>query len=306
MTAPALFPGQVVGGNYAVQSALSQPGLSVTYQALTAPSREVAIKLFNPALRTQQDALALLERCRLGTNALPGNWVLHIGDSGFDPATGAPFQVTELSAHPSLLELVRLCPLSPIEASTLLRKLATVLDAAHGNGFAHLSLKPSNVFVGPTPAFDVRLADFGVSAARRLIAGGEVPAGDAPWIAPEQVQAPGGDCSDVFSAALVMFFALTGRSYWRSCQALVDIPAWKQELRGLRYAASVRSSDWGVELPASLNEVFSRALAVEVGARFASVGEFAAAFEHAVRGAAAPRPALAAPLGSGAPPPRWG
>ena len=66
VTAPALFPGQVVGGNYAVQSALSQPGLSVTYQALTAPSREVAIKLFDPALRTQQDALALLERCRLG------------------------------------------------------------------------------------------------------------------------------------------------------------------------------------------------------------------------------------------------
>ena len=224
---------------------------------------------------------------------------MHIGDSGFDPATGAPFQVTELSAYPSLLELVRLCPLSPIEASTLLRKLATVLDTAHSSGFANLSLKPTKR-VGGVPRSTCDLLTLGCSVCC-LIAGGEVPPGTRRGSRPNRCKRPG-RLPDASSAALATFFA-TGRSYRRSCQALVDMPAWKQELCGCVTRCLVRASDRGSSSE-QRSMRSSRALAVEVGARFSSVGESATAFEHAVRGAAGlaqhmPRLSSGAPPGDG-------
>jgi hypothetical protein len=294
VTAPQAAPGQVVGAQYAVQGLLRHHGLSATYHALTAPHREVAIKVFDPELREFPEATHFLEQTIALTNALPANLALHVTDHGFDPEVGAPFTVTELSFQPSLAQLVQLCPLSSHEAAALLSQIALALGAAHGEGLAHLSLKPSNLFVGPTPTFETKLADFGASKVRRALSF-EVPPVDVPWISPEQFDGEGGPSSDLFSAALVLFFALTGRSYWQSCQSKIDLKAWKSEIRAPRTAASARAAEFGITLGSDVDHVFERGLAVDPGARFRSLAEFASAFETAV-GATAPVPRADSPL----------
>jgi hypothetical protein len=292
-----------VGARYAVEGLLRHQGLSATYHARTAPHREVAIKLFDPELRVHSEAARFIEQTVTLTNGLPDHLVLHVTDHGFDPEVGAPFTVTELSAVPSLVQLVQRGPLSATEASTLLTRITEGLHAAHAQGLFHLSLKPGNLFVGPAPGFETKVADFGASKLRRFLSS-EVPAVDVPWIAPEQIDEEGGARSDQFSAALVIFFALTGRSYWRSCQGKIDMLAWKGEIRAPRTAASARAAELGIELGTDLDRIFERGLAFDPSARYRTMAEFAAAFETAIGALPPPprvEPVLAVPEAAGAP-----
>jgi hypothetical protein len=151
----------------------------------------------------------------------------------------------------------------------------------------HHALKPGNLFVGPAPSFEVRIADFGANLTR-----GATPTGDhgsdwLPWMAPEQLASGQrvGPAADVFSAALVTFFALTGKSYWRCRQtAEFDVAALRKEMSAARAPAWVRASELSVQLDPTLDGVFARALARSPGERFANVGQFADAFEGALDG----------------------
>src|SRR5260370_9229159 len=104
----------------------------------------------------------------------------------------------------------------PEAVHALLLSMGRVLDAAHAMHGAHLGLKATNVFVGAAPD-DVRIVDFGIAHARAAKSTSEGRALAAPWIAPEQRSAENdaGPAADVFSSALVAFFALTGHSLAR-------------------------------------------------------------------------------------------
>ncbi|HEY3593082.1 MAG TPA: hypothetical protein VGL13_04390 [Polyangiaceae bacterium] len=275
---------------------LAHNGLSASYRAEDADA--VALKVFDPELRVHPDATLLLEQTLSLTNALPPHLALHSIDHGFDPEVGAPFTVSAWSTKPSLTELTRRGPLSALDASTLLTQMARALRAAHARGLSHLSLKPNNVFVGEAPFFEATISDFAASKLRRMLSQ-EVPAVDVPWIAPEQVDDEGGPRADQFSAALVVFFAMTGRSYWKSCQSDVDVDGWRRELRAERAPVSARAAELGVPVGTELDRVFERGLAVDPAARFRSIEEFAAAFETAVGAAPPPshiEPVLSPPL----------
>src|SRR5262249_39654768 len=157
---------------------------------------------------------------------------------------------------------VELCPMSLSEVVLLLAGLGRALERARAYGLTHGALKPTNVFVGPAPAYVVRVTDFGASLVRAALANPDANARASRWLAPEQADGGGaaGAHTDVFSAALVAFFAATGRSLWRAPAA--DLQAWKSELHGARASVSARAADHGVTLPIALDAVFARALAV--------------------------------------------
>jgi hypothetical protein len=145
----------------------------------------------------------------------------------------------------------------------------------------HHALKPTNVFVSPPQGFAVRVADFGAGLPRSVVPTQEGYSLSAPWMAPEQLQgnAPPGPAADVFAAGLVTFFALTGRSYWRSCQGgAPDLAGWQREIMSPRMPASARAAELGIPLHPMLDSVLGRALAPDPAERFRSVGEFASAF----------------------------
>jgi serine/threonine protein kinase len=294
VTAPQLAPGQSIAGKYTIRAPLGYGGATATYAA-QGPGREVVVKLFSQQITARGDVLGGLKRATAATNALPADATAHVLESAFDPQTGAPYIVTELIALPSLLaQVVQSGPLPAAEVIALLQGIARAVDPVHAQGIVHGALKPRNVFVGPAPGRSVRVIDFGVAAARAALPTNEGWSVAAPWMAPEQAQGGvAGPPADVFSAALVAFFAATGKSYWRACQTTtLDLAAWQQEIAAPRVPPSARAAELGASLPGSFDVALGRALAPSPGERFASLGELASALAQG----AAPRMAMTMPL----------
>jgi serine/threonine protein kinase len=288
VTAPRLAPGQVVAGKYSIRAMLGYGGATATYAAVLAPGRDVVVKLFSPQLAQRSDVLGALQQVAAVTNGL-GDSTIPILESGFDPQTSAPFMVTDLAAIPSLAQAVERGPLPPAEVVLLLRGIARAVDGAHAQRLAHGALKANNVFVGDAPLRPVRVVDFGVGVARAAVPSNEGFAIAAPWMAPEQMQgAPGGAPADIFSAALVAFFAATGRSYWRSCQgASPDLAALQQEMSAARVPPSTRAREAGATITPAFDGALVRALSLNPAERFTSIAELADTLAKA--GGAAPK-----------------
>jgi hypothetical protein len=284
VTAPNLSPGSQIAGKYTVRAMLGYSGASATYHAVSTQGYEVAVKLFSPAVAQRPDIMQMIERIYAETNAL-ADLAVPIIDAGYDPQTGAPFGVTQVVSTPSIAQLAARRPLSGGEVSAILKSLARPLDSAHVRGVMHHAIKPTNVFVDPANNNAAKLMDFGANIPQSVVPTHEGYAMSAPWMAPEQVtgQVPAGAAADVFAVALVAFYALTGQSYWRSCQGQTpNIQAWQQEIMSVRTPASARAGELGLRVNPSLDGVFARALAHEPNERFRSVGEFAATFESAI------------------------
>ena len=279
MTAPHLGPGHTVAGSYTVRTMLGFTGESATYHAVSGAGREVVIKLYDPALGQRGDVMGELERVRGQVAALPPGGVVPVIDGGYDVGTGAPFEVTEYLSIPSIASLLSQQPLAVEVVAQVMNGLSQILDQGQSQQLSHLALKPTNIFVGPAPSYQVRVTDFAASVVRRASPTHEAYVHSAPWWAPEQLQPAAvlGPPADVFSVALVAFYALTGRSYWLSCQQHPpDLAAWQTEVMGQRVPVSHRARELGAVINPILDDVFARSLSVNQPDRPRSVSELAA------------------------------
>jgi len=283
VTAPQLSPGYVIAGKYSVQALLGFGGSSATYRVVDATGNAFAVRMYAPAIAQRPEVMAMIEQIYSATNGLTPDGVFPVLDAGYDPQTAAPYTATEYSAAPSLAQMVSQRPLAPHEVAQIAQNLARVLEGAHTRQLMHHALKPSNVFVAPQ-GYAVRVMDFGAGLARSYEQTNEGYAIAAPWVAPEQMQgsAPAGAPADVFAMGLLLFYALTGRPYWRSCQGpQPDFGGWQQELVGARAPASQRAIEVGAQISPVLDGVFARALAADPNERFRQVSDLAAAFAAA-------------------------
>ena len=295
MTAPRLNAGGTIAGKYSVRRILGDGGSVITYHCANAQGQEFAVKLYDPAVAGHASVMKALEQAYAATNALPQNSASPIIDAGYDQPTVAPYSATEMLRLPSLGAQQR--RFSPEEVVGLLKGLARSLDLAHLRQVVHGALKPTNVFLGPN-ANPVIVTDFAANLPKAAIPTQEGYSLSAPWIAPEQAQSGALTAAvDVFSSALVAFFALTGRSYWRSCQGpTLDLAGWQQELGSARAPASSRATEMGVPLSPSMDAVFWKALSVDPKDRYRSLGEFANVLEEGMRQQVGSAATMALPL----------
>ena len=290
MTAPHLGPGHCVAGNYTVRAILGFTGESATYHAVSGAGQEVVIKLYDPALGQRADVMGELERVRGQIAALPPGGVVPVVDAGYDVGTGAPFEVTEYLQIPSIASLLSQRLLAVDVVAQVMNGLSQILDQGQAHQLSHHALKPTNIFVGP--GHQVRVTDFAASVVRRASPTHEAYVHSAPWWAPEQLQPAAvlGPAADVFSAALVAFHALTGRSYWLSCQQHPpDLAAWQAEVMGQRPPISHRARELGAVINPIVDDVFARALSVNQADRPRSVSELAAVLAGHGGGASRPQ-----------------
>jgi eukaryotic-like serine/threonine-protein kinase len=286
VSAPEFATGDVVDGKYTIQALLHHGGALATYRAVTGLNQHVALKFYDARLESFPDVVNALARCETPINELPGDLVVHIVDGGKDPRTGALYTATEFDPDSSLAELVEWSPLAASEMITFVQNLGRVLDAVHAHGIAHLSLKPTNLFVGSGPTYNVRVVDFATSLVRCALLSRQVCGASTQWLAPEQINhaGNGGPAADVFASALIAFYALTGRSYWRSVQSdSLDDAALQREMAGRRALVSQRARELSVSLDSALDPVFKRALAISPEDRFRTVGLFAEALAMAIQ-----------------------
>ncbi len=168
--------------------------------------QEVAVKLGRDARASTRLAL---EAELLGAVTHPN--VVRLLDRG-RTEDGVPFYTMELLAGETLeARVARAGPLGEDEARGVGRDLCRALGAMHAAGIVHRDVKPANVVLATRDgALHATLVDFGVAA--RAGERSTVAVGSPRFMAPEQRAGAIDPRADVFSAAAVVVYALTGRS----------------------------------------------------------------------------------------------
>lgn len=175
-------------------------------------------------------------------------------------------------------------PLGLEEGIAIGLRLAKAAAALHRAGVVHRDIKPDNVLL--ERGGGLRLLDFGIARIKKLEEGppGEVP-GTPSYMAPELFAGASGDeRSDIFALGVTLYRAFSGAFPYG------EIEPFSRPRFG-RPAPLARHRP---DLPAWLDEVLTKAVAVDPAARFADMLEFAFALDSGPR--TGPDPAHRRPL----------
>ena len=168
----------------------------------------------------------LLAEARV-TSRIVSEHIVQVIDAGVDRTSGDVFVVMELLRGMTLDERVmQQGALPPEEIAEYMRQIAIGLDRAHGhvdrNGrptpIVHRDLKPSNLFI--TARDDgqplLKILDFGAAKvlSQTTKASGLIR-GTPQFMASEQALGePCTTATDIWALGLIVFYLLTGQSYW--------------------------------------------------------------------------------------------
>lgn len=201
---------------------------------------------------------------------------------------GRPFVLMELYQGRTLGAIVRQDgPLSIARATDIVDQVLAALDAVHAAGIVHRDLTPENVFVETNSAGHDRvvLLDFGFAHEPGVDTGDGVThesrgalVGTIGFMSPEQIMRSRAITtrSDLFVAAVLLFFALSGQLPFRGSEEMdVAVALMRHSPVPLRV---VRRN-----VPRALEGLLGRALAKHPDARFATAAEMRVALAHAAR-----------------------
>jgi len=264
---------RVLAKRYRLDRRLGRGGMGTVYEAADLElGRRVAVKVIREEL---VGSPAAADRFRLEARAAAGFShpnVVVVHDFGVVRDTRA-FLVMELLRGSSLREVLRREGyFPPGRTVAILRDLGAAVDAAHARHLVHRDLKPENVFLaGDGPAGQVKLLDFGLAkfmagneemtaTAARATATGQI-VGTVHYMGPEQLRgsAAGTEC-DLWAIAVMAYEMLAGALPFEGPTA-ADYQS--RVLSGRFTPIQSRLP----EAPASLQEFFARAFALDPARR---------------------------------------
>ena len=197
-------------GRFELRGELGRGAQSIVYLGFDPQlQREIAIKTLHFAHPDPIQNRALLDEARtVGKMRHPS--IVPIFEAG--EQDGDLYLVFEYVPGKNLAEFLRQSDaLPPIKAVSILRPILDAVAYAHAQGIIHRDLKPSNILLDDdgTP----RVMDFGI--ATRVNCSSEAAdriTGTPAYMAPEYIlRREISECSDVFSAGLILFEMLTGQ-----------------------------------------------------------------------------------------------
>jgi serine/threonine protein kinase len=209
---------------------IGKGAMGVVYAAMDEHlGRRVAVKLMLADFEEEPELRERFYREARITGQLAHRNIVTLFDLGEDK--GRPFIVMELLDGLPLSDYLGTAAASSMDVKMdLMMQLCDGLQNAHQAGVIHRDVKPSNMFVLKDGT--LKVLDFGVArlAASSLTASGML-LGTPEYMAPEQARGQKMDArSDVFSAAGVSYFMLTGRPPFGSrdlrkvLQAIINDP----------------------------------------------------------------------------------
>jgi YVTN family beta-propeller protein len=260
---------------YRLRSVLGRGGMSVVYQAENPRLGSViALKVLAPQLATDDIFRArFLEESRIAASLNHPN-VIPIYDMG--SCDGLLYIAMRFVSGTDLRQVIKKRGrVIPSQAVFLLGQAARALDAAHRQGLVHRDVKPGNLLIergdDDGDPDHVYLADFGITkhamSRSGLTSTGQF-LGTIDYVAPEQIQGLSVlGLADQYSLGCVLYECLTGR-----------VPFEKDLDAAIIFAHVTENPTmptvYRPELPAAVDEVFSRVLAKEPGERYGSCREF--------------------------------
>ncbi|MCC7001411.1 MAG: protein kinase [Gemmatimonadaceae bacterium] len=277
--------GSIVAERYHILKKLGEGGMGTVYLAEHVKmGRKSALKVMNPGMNTDPDAIARFNREASNASRLSHPNICGIYDFGETP-DGLIYLAMEFIEGQALTALIEKGgALQPARAASIIHQTADALQIAHDAGIVHRDLKPDNIMIAKTRDGSdlVKVVDFGIakassSDAQKVTKTGLV-VGTPEYMSPEQLAGDKLDGrSDTYSLALVAFNCLTGKLPFPAetvqesmIMRLTDRP---------RYLAEVRPDiDWPAELQATLDT----ALARDAAERYMSAAQFGREFAAAI------------------------
>ncbi len=269
--------GSVVHEKFHVIKKLGEGGMGAVYLAEHVKmGRKVALKVMNPGMHQDPDAIARFNREAKNASQLNHPNVCGIYDFGETPE-GLIYLAMEFIEGSSLTSVIEKSGgLTAARAANIIHQAADALQVAHDYGIVHRDLKPDNIMIARARDGSdmVKVVDFGIakassSDAQKVTKTGLV-VGTPEYMSPEQLAGDKLDGrSDIYSLGLVAFNCLTGKLPFPSNSAqeamimrLTDQPKTLAEMRP------------EVAWPAELQAVMDRALARDANERYQSAAEF--------------------------------
>jgi serine/threonine-protein kinase len=279
-------PQQILSGKYRLERELGRGGMGSVWLAEHLTLRSpVAIKLIDPGIAENPEALARFLREAQAAASLRSPHVVQILDHGVD--NGVPFIVMELLEGESLASrLERVHRLSPAETARILTQVARAVTRAHEAGIVHRDLKPDNIFLVRNDEEEVaKVLDFGVAKASSHGMGAATGAtrtgsvlGTPYYMSPEQAEGAKSidGRSDLWALGVIAWECLLGAR-----------PFEAETLGGLLLAICARDipspSSVGT-VPPGFDAWFARACSRNVAYRFSSAKELAAELRQVCSG----------------------
>ena len=220
---PGTLPKSI--GRYRITERIGRGAMGVVYAAVDGQlDRRVAVKLMLADFDQEPDMRERFYREARITGQLAHRNIVTVFDLGEE--RNRPFIVMELLDGLPLAEHLQAGGSPSIDDKIdLMMQVCEGLQNAHRCGVIHRDLKPSNLFVQKDGS--VKILDFGVArlTASNLTASGFL-VGTPEYMSPEQPQGRPVDArSDVYSAASVFYFVVTGRSPFGSRDLLKMLDA---------------------------------------------------------------------------------
>ncbi len=293
-------------GTCAIQRLIGRGGMGAVYLAQQArPRREVAIKVFMPALlletqqrsefltrfRREADAIAALDHI----NIVP---LYEYGEQNELAYLVMPY-VTGGTLR-DLLEKRGSLPLT--DAVPIIEQAAAALDYAHAQGIIHRDLKPGNILFHADGR--VLLADFGLAKILKEATEStaeitqEIPSGitgigtiigTPEYFSPEQSTGNLVDRrTDIYSLGIVLYQMLSGHvPFTGATPVAIAVKHTTEEPPSLL--------QYNIAVPYSVEAVIMKAIAKKPDQRFNSAGEFARALRAATPDAFPSQPLYSRP-----------
>jgi hypothetical protein len=265
--------------------------MSIVYEAEHVRlGRMVALKLLSPALATDQTFQDRFVRESQLAASLDHPNIIPIYDAG--EAEGFLYIAMRHVDGPDLgAVLDKEGPLALGQALFYIEQVASALDQAHSQGLVHRDVKPANVLIA-RPADRVYLTDFGVvkqTSSRGLTKTGFF-LGTFEYAAPEQIEGRHVDGrTDLYALGCVLYECLSGKPPF-----LADTEASVIHAHLVEPVPTL--TDSRPDLPRSLNDVITTAMAKSIDDRYASCGELVRALRAAAVGSTVSGEGRPAPL----------
>lgn len=282
---PRVIHGRAVDGaalRVRIDRTLGAGGMGVVFSGSAEDGRPAAVKVLRAAGAGDVGTVARFEReIEHALRVDHPHVVKAVGSGRLDD--GRPFLVMDRLEGATLGALVRReGPLSIERGLRLGVQILAGLSAIHASGLVHRDLSPDNVFiVDPGEGERAVILDLGFAHAPGVDTGDGVTAdsrgslvGTMAFMAPEQATRARAITaqSDLFAAAMLVYYALSGRVPFRGVD---DHDAIVSVVR----AAPVPLARVRRGAPRGLDPVLARALSKHPDARFASAGEMLAALD---------------------------
>ena len=276
-------------GGYRLESVLGEGGMGTVYLARGREGGLCAVKVLSRRLVGDDPSFATrFKREAQYAEALDHPHVLELYEAGETP-DGTLFFAMQYVDGPDLGVLLRRDGAMGLpRALSILGQIGDALDAAHATGLVHRDVKPGNIIVADDPGGPrAYLTDFGLSKKQSedsvaLTKMGQL-IGTMSYTAPEEILAtePRDHRVDIYSLGCVLYETLVGAPPFVRERELEVLYA---HVGNARPSATAACPD----LPAGIDDVIARAMAISASERYSCCAALIAAAQALLPGMAWP------------------